>query len=212
MHVLTELHYLAPIPWFVELVRADVLVLEQCENYRKGSYRNRCHILAANGMARLSIPLEQGKNQQQNIREVRIAYYEAWQRQHWHSIKSAYGNAPFFEHYADLLRPFYERPYPFLFDFNLELLHSLLHWLHIHTPLQYSTQYFKTEELPPAYCDKRNALRPGQAYDRPTLAYNQVFEDRFGFVAQLSILDALFCLGPKGTHQLLQRTLAAYSD
>ena len=65
--VLSELHFLPCIGVFQHYAHADVIQLEAQENYQKGSYRNRCHILGANGLQRLSIPLVKGKNNQQNI-------------------------------------------------------------------------------------------------------------------------------------------------
>jgi hypothetical protein len=118
--------YFPPLSWFSILWQQDHIIIEAAENYQKGSFRNRCHIAGPNGMQRLSVPLEKGKHQKTPIREVRISYTEPWQRLHWRAIKTAYGNAPFFEHYETELAVFFEKKYPFLFDLNQEILYFFI--------------------------------------------------------------------------------------
>lgn len=198
MPVLLEIQYLPSIQYFSKLTSGEPVFIEQWEHYQKGTYRNRCHIAAANGLTRLTIPLIKGKNEQQSIREVRIAYYEPWQRQHWQSIRSAYSNSPFYEFYADALQPFYEKTFPFLFDFNLELLQTLLKLLRIEVTLQLTDAY--VDEAPDGWTDLRNAIHPKPHLQKPDpdftpKPYHQVFEDRYAFLPNLSMLDGLFCLG-----------------
>lgn len=199
MKLLLELQYFPPIPYFALLANHQQIVLEQQEHYVKRSYRNRCHIAAVNGLLRLSIPLKKGKNQQQNIRAVRIAYNEPWQSQHWTSIRSAYGNAPFFEYYAAFFEPFFQQKFEFLFDFNLAILKQTLAVLQIQTQIEFSTIFEKT---PVGRLDGRNSIHP-KTIQAPkdialkTVHYPQVFSEKTGFIPNLSILDLLFCTGPQ---------------
>lgn len=196
MQSLLELPYWPPVSWLAIAWHSDTLWLECCEHYQKGSYRNRCHIAGPNGLQRLSIPLEKGKHQQSPIRDVRISYSEPWQKQHWRSIAAAYGNAPFFEHLEDRLAGFYEKRYPFLFDFNLEILHFILKWLDAPPAPRQTTQYFEQVQTP--LTDWRNQITPKAAtlpdWFLPK-AYSQVFLERHGFLPDLSALDLLFCCG-----------------
>jgi len=183
------LPYIPPVSWFAAARISPVVVLETCENYHKGSWRNRCTMMSSNGIQLLSVPLIKGKHQQKPIREVKISYEVPWQRQHWRSIKTAYGNAPFFEHYADELRPFFEKKPPFLFDLNLQWLHFLCakwKW-----PLQpiFTEQYFDSGQWPLG-ADYRTAFPVNAA-----LPYPQVFSDRHSFTPNLSALDLLLCCG-----------------
>jgi WbqC-like protein family len=191
MHLHTA--YLPLLPWCALFWQAETVTLEAQEHYQKGSIRNRTQIVGPNGVQRLSIPLAKGKHQQTPIREVRIAYDEPWQRQHWRSIQTAYGSAPYFEHYAEALHRFYDTQTPFLFDFNLALLEFILvNKMGWKGTIQFSSMY---EPLPaPGY----NHLQ--------TVKYPQVFEDRHGFIPQLSILDLLFCYGKNGG-DVLQRMI-----
>ena len=172
--------YLPPLEWFAASQKEGIIELEACENYQKGSTRNRCIIAAPNGPQRLTIPLEKGKHQQTLIRDVRISYTESWPVIHWRSIQTAYGNAPFFEYYCDDLNAIYEKKPVFLFDFNLALLEFVLQ----KTGWKWSVQ-----------CTQNFVPVPTERAIYTPQRYPQVFEDRFGFQANLSVLDALMCCG-----------------
>lgn len=198
---LIELQYLPSVRYFQLLAHYPLVLIEQHEHFTKGSYRNRCHIAGANGIIRLSIPLLKGKNQQCPIKEVELAYYEPWPAQHWGSVRSAYGRAPFFEEYADILQPLFEAPGALLFDFNWKLLHTLSRLL------QLPCEFRLTESYEPSYPsevldDFRNTISPKAPPASLNRAYPQLFEDRHGFLPDLSILDLLFCMGPEAAAYL----------
>ena len=192
--VLSELHFLPCIGVFQHYAQAETIILEAQENYQKGSYRNRCHIIGANGLQRLSLPLIKGKNNQTNIREVELSDHQDWTRQHWQSIRSAYGNAPFFFYYEDELEAAFRNPQQYLWEFNLQLV-RVLQW---DKAIQETATY--TSISPPGVRDIRSLYSPKQFTAEQQLdwpPYAQVFRERHGFVGNLSILDLLFCLGPQ---------------
>ncbi len=195
-HILLELQYLPPVQYFSKLASFPVVYLEQHEHYAKGSYRNRCHIAAVNGVQRLSIPLRKGKNQQQSIREVQISYDEHWPSNHWHAIRSAYGNSPYFVHYADALEPVFKQKKEFLWDLNLELLQLMMKLTGLKTELRLTESYQPAPEGMLDFREKIHPKRPAQDPAFKPAAYPQVFEDRHGFLPNLSVLDLLFCAGP----------------
>ena len=125
--------YLAPIEYYVVLANSERILLEQHEYYQKQSYRNRCRIATANGIMDLSIPVDSaGKTP---IRDLRISDHNNWQTHHWRSIETAYNSSPFFEYYADDFRPFFEKKWLFLWDFNLALFNKTLELLDIETKI-----------------------------------------------------------------------------
>ncbi|MEL6718439.1 MAG: WbqC family protein [Bacteroidota bacterium] len=197
---LIELHYLPCVQYLTQFLSNQQVIIEQWEHYQKGSYRNRCHIMGANGLLRLSIPLQSGKNQQMNIREVKISYQESWQALHWKSINSAYRNAPFFEYYADYIAPFYEQKESFLFDWNYKLLIQILDLLQLENNTTLSKEYDVHPIFP--IVDMRNSIQAKKSRHKNVSSfeaspYAQVFQERHGFVSNLSILDLLFCTGPQ---------------
>ena len=194
--IVLPLFYCPPVTWFLAVSHASEVYLEQQEHYVKGTYRNRCHIAAVNGVQRLTVPLRKGKNQQQPIREVRIAYDEPWQIRHWRALCTAYGNSPFFEHYSELYVSFFTiKKYEFLWDWNYELLMVSMKILKIKTPILLTESY---ESYPKDSLDLRTKFQPNsspQVTDLEQVKYPQVFEDRLGFLGDLSIFDIIFCAG-----------------
>jgi len=174
--------------------------MEQCEHYRKGSFRNRTYIAGANGTLRLTIPLRKGKNEQQSIEGVQIAYQLPWQQQHWQSIQSAYGNAPFFPFYADEFAPLFAEKVDLLVTWNRKLLVTILDCLGLDSTLKETNTW--QDQLPPTMDDWRNAIHPKGHRRLPDPSwqpqpYPQVFREKHGFLPNLSILDLLFCAGPE---------------
>lgn len=203
MTALIELHFLPPVQFFTLPLRYSNVLIEQCEHYQKRSYRNRCHIASSQGVQRLSLPLQKGKNQQSPIREVRLAYDQNWPKQMAHAIRSAYRRAPFFEEYGPELLATLSQPREFLFDLNLALLEQIAQYLDIPANWSFTENYDPAP--PPPIADLRNRIKPTNPAPDPgfqTAHYSQIFEDRFGFSPNLSIIDLLFCMGPEAASTL----------
>lgn len=181
------------------MAQADEVYLEACENYQKGTYRSRCHILGADGLQRLSMPLGSGKNEQMPIKDVRVDYSYPWQAQHLQAMRSAYGKAPFWEYFeADLVRLFAQKPVH-LWDWNMSFLRFLWKGFKLTAPILETTDYLK--QYPSESRDFRNQVTPKKPLPEgmePLPRYPQVFEDRNGFVPHLSALDLLLCAGARG--------------
>ncbi len=179
----------------------DHVELEQYENYQKGSYRNRTHIVGANGIERLSVPLRSGKHQQKPIREVEIAYDEPWQLVHWRAIRTAYGNSAYFDHYGPEVEAILNTRFRFLFDLNLEFLQFYCKAIGLTIPAL-SQEY---QRIPLDRQDLRNSVTPSNTEEDinfRSLPYFQVFDDRHGFIGNLSTLDLLFAKGPDSKSHL----------
>jgi len=186
--------YLAPVEYYVALANADTVFLEQFDSYEKQTYRNRCNILTANGISALSIPVEKPSGVKILTRDVRISGHNDWQLQHWRTLESAYNSTPFFEYYKDDFQPFYEKKWDFLWDFNLELQAKVLELLDLQTKLKY-TEYYQVA-LNEGVVDLRYSIHPKKEISVTTLKpYYQVFDQRFGFQENLSIIDLLFNMG-----------------
>jgi hypothetical protein len=199
--MLIDLHYLPGIPFLALALKNGSCLLESQEHYQKRSFRNRAYIATANGRERLSIPLRKGKNAQMPIREVEISYDQNWQKQHWGAITAAYSKAPFFEFYAADLEILYQRKEKWLFDWNYAILDFLDAAWQLSINLQLTTSYQKM--YPPEIQDLRGQLslqNPPEIiqYYAETVRYTQVFQEKHGFIPNLSSLDLLFCTGPEG--------------
>ncbi len=192
--------YLPPIQYFSKLYMHQKTTIENDEHYSKQSYRNRCCILTANGPQSLTIPVSKGDQLKTKIKDVRIDYSKEWQLNHWRTIITAYNSSPFFEFYMDELLPFYQKKYDFLFDYNLELIYLMNELTGLNADIEFTGHY--VDVASEGQIDYRNSIHPKQRMQQSDslftpVPYNQVFEEKFGFVPNLSILDLLFNRGPE---------------
>lgn len=198
--------YLGPVQFFTKFLMYDQFMIESRENYQKQSYRNRCIILTANGPLSLTIPVT--KHQPKVLtRDIRIDNTLEWQKNHWHSIESAYSSAPFFEFLQDDFLPFYRDKYTFLLDYNLELQNLILSHLEVEATVRLTKEFIK--EPPAGIDDLRDCIHPKKRKRKQDDAfqpawYFQVFRYRYGFVPNLSIIDLLFNEGPNAENILKQ--------
>ena len=204
MAVLLDLQYLPSIAYFQAITRSGEVVLERHEHFVKQTYRNRCRINTANGPAMLIVPLGE-KHGKTPVTDLRIDYSQKWLNNHWRAIQSAYGNAPFFEYYADDLHRILFKRSPFLYELNYELLTMCLAWLKLNTNLRETTGYDKQPLS--SVTDLRSVIHPKkellESFYTP-VAYVQVFGKKFA--PNLSIIDLVFCLGPGARPSLIGKT------
>lgn len=190
--VLLSTAYLPPLNYLTHIINSDTVVIEANEYFIKQSYRNRCEIVTANGKLSLSIPLIKQADKEL-ISEKKISYAENWQKQHWRAISSAYKNSPYFEFFEDDFKPFYEHKFEFLFDFNSQLLKTILHILRVKKTILFTEEYQSSVNH---IMDLRSLSDVNKiANEAKQKSYYQVFDDKHGFLPNLSCIDALFNVG-----------------
>ncbi|MGL6267705.1 MAG: WbqC family protein, partial [Chitinophagaceae bacterium] len=183
---------------------------------------------------------------------VRIDYSTNWQQQHWRSIFSAYGNSPWFFHFAGSLEKLYAQKADYLVDWNFlcmdwvnrslgvsivplqdtdvtfgklgdfweagRLLESggtfgeLGDFWEVGGPLEGSANNESRENRKmvnreEGILDFRDRVLPANFQNielGPFPVYTQVFEERFGFQPNLSILDFVLCCGKQQFSMLLK--------
>ncbi|MFV0483725.1 MAG: WbqC family protein [Bacteroidales bacterium] len=192
--------YLPNIAYYSALLADDKPYMEVHENFVKQTHRNRCDILAANGVLKLIIPVEHARSKKVNIKDVKIAYYESWQKQHWRSIVSAYSSSPFFEYFADDLQAFYEKEYKYLYDFNSDLAKVINELIGTNISLTETKSYDKDK-----YLDDKELINSSKGTNISLKEYPQVFDSKFGFVENLSIIDLIFNMGTETKDYLTNR-------
>ncbi len=192
--------YLAPVEYYTKLYKYNNIYIERHDNYIKQTYRNRCTIASADGPLTLSIPTEKTDGLKCPMKDIRISDHGKWRHLHWVAIESTYKNSPFFDYYQDDFRPFYEKKYEFLYDFNEQLRILVCELIDIQPNINHTDEYkqiFNRVED-----DFREIIHPKKDYQLvdPCFTpspYYQVFESRHGFIPNLSIIDLLFNMGPE---------------
>ncbi|OUS00061.1 hypothetical protein A9Q86_11500 [Flavobacteriales bacterium 33_180_T64] len=205
MDVLIHPTYFPSIAHFVAMRQASHIIFEVCDNYQKQTYRNRSSICGANGKLDLNVPVSYSQKNRQLYAEVEIFNTENWQSQHLKSLESAYRTSPFFEFYIDDLMPLFEMKADTIMDFNFKCLDIIFECLQL--PFEYS----KTEKydiIPNSLLDARGLANSRKKTSQDFKPYAQVFDDKLGFLSNLSILDLLFNEGPNTELYLESQTLS----
>ena len=215
MKALLSTTYFGPIQWYQKLYRCETVEIEQWESFLKQTYRNRCLIATTQGIQALTVPIERGTSQQ--IRDIRISDHGNWRHLHWNALVSAYGESPFFEYYQDDIRPFFEHRWDYLFDFNEAIREKMCELLDIQPKVGYTSAFANHGDrhhdlrdasitVPvPMIHDFREAINPKHPQSDPDFEpkpYYQVYQQKHGFLLNLSILDLLFNMGPEGIFYL----------
>jgi len=186
--------YLPPVEYFAKLkLYQSGILIEKEEHFPKQTYRNRANIYSPDGVLSLTVPVVKGSKQHTKIKDVKISYDFNWQRLHWQSLQACYRRSAYFEYYEDELAPFYEKNFPFLFDYNEQLLQFILRSVKIGAAFTYTATF---EPAYPLMADLRHAMDPKKESHFDQKSYLQVFEERKGFQKNLSIVDLLFNQGP----------------
>lgn len=125
--------------------------------------------------------------------DIRISAHGNWPHLHLQALRAAYERSPFFEYYIDDLLPLYDNPAgQSLVNFNLRALNIICNLLDFHPRISLSTSY----EAHPSCVDLRTPTFVCEPHFRP-IPYYQVFQHKFGFTPNLSVLDLLFNMGPE---------------
>ena len=183
--------YFAPITQYAAILKSNEVVFEIQDNYQKQTYRNRCYIYGANGKQLLNIPVKHLKNSPKKATKDTLVENDFnWQSQHFKSLKSAYRSSPFFEFFEHDLAKIFNTKYKFLLDVNIDT------HLFITDALEISSKFSKTSEYSLSVDNDYRALSNSKVphpFEIPK--YTQVFDDKFGFLENMSILDLLFMEG-----------------
>ena len=199
--------YFPPLAWFALAARDMTLspdrvlpshvCLEACEHYQKQSYRNRCYILASDGVQMLQVPVVHAPSM--GIREVRVDYSTPWVLRTQRALDAAYQTSAYYDYYRDELFALLETRPGSLWELNLSTIRFLLDKTGIACRLADTSDFAAPDSVADDY---RFIIHPKQpdsiladlGLSRP---YYQVFRDRMGgFTPGLSCLDLLFNEGP----------------
>ena len=187
--------YFGPVQWYQKLNRYDHCMIEQHDNFIKQTYRNRCVIPTTNGLQSLSIPvttIADAPISKTSMKDIRISDHGNWRHVHWNALSSAYGESPFFEYYQDDIRPFLEKKWEFLIDFNMEITQKMNELLDIHPTMSLTDEFVSSKDDVVDFRDIIRPKHPGDDDDFNPKRYYQVYQHKFDFQPNMSILDLLF--------------------
>lgn len=185
--------YFPPVEYFAVLARYSTVFIEAQENYQKQSYRNRCRIYTSNGLENLSFPVKHIEGSFRiPIREIEIDYSTPWIAKTKRCIDTAYYSSAFFEYYRDSLYAILDTKVQRLWDLDIAITQYFIAKLGLTTELK-PTTIFSPEDTLDIHPKHTNTILKDFGIKG---SYYQVFDSKFGFQPNLSIMDLLFNEGP----------------
>ncbi|MVO09217.1 hypothetical protein GOQ30_08600 [Flavobacterium sp. TP390] len=203
MNILLHPTYFPSISQYTALLQAETITFEKEDNFQKQTNRNRMYIYSPNGVQMLNIPVKHNTEPHQKYKDVKIENAFDWQKNHFKSLEAAYRTSPFFEFFEDDMRTIFEKKHEFMMDLNFEIFEIINDCLGITLPYSTTQEYFHEVEN---YTDFR-PLANGKKDTFVNEPYTQVFNEKHGFIPNLSILDLLFNEGRHTKDYLLEQKL-----
>lgn len=168
--------------------------LDVHEHYQKRSFRNRIHLMTANGLQRLTVPVERrGGEPRPQDRTMRS---DGEGVRMWRAVRTAYGATPFFDELAPELESLFMMEPVSLGDWNRATLRWSAEWLGVTVP--------KDAEFPPDHPvphDQEMVRRSEEWGGSPGMAsgWPHIWRDRGVDIPfeRLSCLDAILHCGPE---------------
>ena len=109
-------------------------------------------------------------------------------------------------YYEDVIRPLYEQQYATLYQFVLRCFNAVISEMEVSIEVRQTPEYVNSDDQ--AFHDMRWLIHKKSQAQYTNTPYHQVFDTRFGFRPNLSILDLLFNLGPESLSYLNSQQLA----
>lgn len=185
--------YFPNIESFQKLIQANEIIFEVNDYYEKQTYRTRCNIYSPNGLQSMNIPIKHAKKEHQPTKDVIIENDFPWQKNHFKTLQNSYRSSPYFEFYEDEIATLYHQKEKHLIEFNIKSIELIFKLLQKSISSQKTTEYFRN------YTDQEDYRELIVAKTKNSFegeVYTQVYEQKHGFIPNLSALDLLFNEGP----------------
>lgn len=202
-NILIHPGYFPSISHFVAIAQSDLVTFEMDDNFQKQTNRNRMYIYSPNGIQLLNIPIKHSKEAHQKTKDVRLETAFDWQKQHFKSLEAAYRTSPFFEYFEDDIAPIFQKKHTFLMDLNLETMSIVSKCLGLEFDYNETAEYFHEVTDKTDLRGLINGKKDSSLFE----PYTQVFEEKHGYLNNLSILDLLFNEGRYALDYLKKQTL-----
>lgn len=214
------------IPWlgfFSKMSMVDTFVLLDDVEYSKNSYINRNLIKTPKGAEYLTIPVKYSKNSSSLINQIEIADIKSTQR-HLKSLEFNYKKSKYWEEIAPRIKEIYHQNYPRIYDINFALILLIKDLLKLDCKIIKSSDIISCGTksarlisiLKNINADLYVAGKGGANYHEDDDFKNSAIEVKYinyafplynqlwgEFLPNLSVIDALFNLGPSETRNLL---------
>tara|TARA_A100000164_G_C21773639_1_gene707487 strand:- start:360 stop:986 length:627 start_codon:yes stop_codon:yes gene_type:complete len=190
--------YLPSIYYFYLILKHKNVLIESHDFYIKQSLRNHTIILGPNGDQKLTVPINRKGKSKTIFKNVKISN-KIWKKKHMQSIKTAYGNSPFFIHYVDQIFEIINYKTDLLSNLNKSLLTYFLKELNIKNNITYTNEYLK--DYGHDFLDCRN--KKIHSNNIQSIYYQQTFLNKSNNLEKYSIIDLLFNIGNESKNTII---------
>jgi hypothetical protein len=152
-------------------------------------------------MKMLTIPLLE-RHGKILTKDVLIEKGNTWRNNHWRTIESAYRKSPYFDYYFEELKKILYKGHEFLIDLNLDLMSFCLRHIGFQKKISETLTY--ETKLEENISDLRSIISSKKPFSERKLYQSHKYYQVFGndFVPNLSLVDLLFCEGPRASEVL----------
>lgn len=195
--------YFPSVSHYVVKVQTTQIIFEVEDNFQKQTNRNRMYIYSPNGVQLLNVPVKNSNKKCQKTKDVKIEYAFDWQKQHFKSLEAAYRTSPFFEYFEDSLQPIFTKKTEFLLDLNFQTIEFINKALKFNPAIEKTIEYFHEVNNVNDFRNLANGKKDTSIFE----PYPQVFQEKQGFLNNLSVLDLIFNEGKFALEYLKKQDL-----
>jgi hypothetical protein len=177
-----------PLEYFKCLKQAKNSVVDLGEHYQKQSYRNRFQLMGPNNLQTISLQVEGLSGIKTPIKKVRLSD-ELSVNKVIRTLDTCYNASAFYEHYRDDVLEIFQSERKLLSEISWKGLEFMCEQFDLDLPSRTETYIEKEDE------GLEKDHRAASFRSKEAGKYHQVYQDRHGFIPNLSALDALFNLG-----------------
>lgn len=210
--------YLPYLGFFYKIARCDLLVVMDDVQFLQRGHQHRNLIKMQTGTQWLTVPVRQQRGQL--IKDVKIDEEQQWARRHWSALRTNYSGASYWKQLApELEAVLMHKSHTHLWELDLELLQWAMRQLGLAVPMRLSSELRVDGEQSQRHINICNAVGAtvylsgsgGRQYMDLQLFAGAGIDVRFaefsarpypqrypkhGFIPNLSVVDALFNVGP----------------
>ena len=205
-----SLAYAGSVRYYAAMLACKKVIVSIGDKRSKMSWNtNHCNLVGANGKQTLTLPLIKPiEGPVGTLNDVKISEHGDWRRVHWGALFSAYGKSPFFEYISDELQSIYENHnLDNLVDFNKAIHNLVVEFLDLPINVTFEAELPQINEDTIDFRGKVGVNKSDKLSFIQEQTYWQVWQERHGFIPDLSIFDLLMNQGREAIFTLKKMML-----
>ncbi len=174
------LYFAPPIAWFSIAIKHSEITLINDIKFPKQTHRNRLDYGSFQGVNTFSIAIK-GETKNNHYIDVEIDTKTNWAKPLIQTLKTTYGNSPFYEYYGYKFEEVFLKNNTHLWELNIDILKLIYSIFKI--DFKYKIETLSSKDI------ETIELAIRQLENKP---YYQVFKTSQSFMPNLSVLDLIF--------------------